>query len=557
MIPAADPIADRSAWMPRAALAASILIVLLLATCGQMRLYYDYAWQLMSIRDHARGDTTSPFVMRSADHADLSRDRTEWTIGYPLAYNAVGAAFATAGVPTTMAHRLIVASTVILGLLGWHLVLAHCTALPARWRAGALLAVGLSLNGAGMVSFMMPEVFLFATVPWQMWAFWHATATESSVSRRRWTGGLLGLATGLAYTFRYVGALHGLPLVAVASGWLLWRRPRGWLSTGLVLGATAAMPVTWMSFLNFQHVGAINSTSSSLPWGITSHWPDLLQWMLVISGPIQALFVSAVVFDRVANAVGEAALGLSGFSSLKTFSLCLALGPMALAALLLGRFAPRDRLLLGALAALAGTVLGLLWLYSHSGLPQPDTRYSAGPALLFWPILVGAIHAALRGPRRWRLAIALLALPVAPALLFAVRSHQLALEPILHGRTGDIIAGGQVDLAALRAAVNARLAPGDGEVLWMCFQPSVLYVLDGRHIFESYGRVPVSFHSSRPVTVVVLRDQARSMHPSTYANNYASLAIDGLAPDFVHGDFDVFIRRIGPDGLMRPPTSNR
>jgi len=544
--------ADRFPWLPRATLAGCIFLVLVLGICGQMRLYYDYAWQLMSIRDHARGDTDSPFVMRSADHADLSRDRAEWTIGYPLGYNATGAILTMSGLTAEAAHRLIATGAVAMGLLGWHVVFARCTGLPAAWRAGALAAIGLSLNGAGMMSFMMPEVFLFAAVPWQMWAFWHVTSMDSPAPWRHRVGGLLGFATGLAYTFRYVGALHGLPLVAVAALWLLWRRPRGWWITGLVLGLAALLPVAVMSILNYRHVGAINSTSSSLPWGITAQWPDLLHWLLVVAGPFQALFVSAHVFDRTAGLIGEAVFGLTDFGSLKSLSLSLALVPTTLAAILIARFAVRDRLLLGGLAALAGTILGLLWLYSHSGLPQPDTRYSVAPALLLWPVLVGAIHAAWRGTRRWRVALALLAMPAGPALLIAARSHQHALEPLFQGRAGDIIAGGRVDPAALRAALNARVGPDDGGIVWMCFQPGVLYSLDGRHIFEAYGDSPVAFRSRRPVTVVVLRDQALGMHPSTYANNHAGLAIEGRPPDLVHGDFDVFIRRIGPAGLIQP-----
>jgi len=44
------------------------------------------------------------------------------------------------------------------------------------------------------------------------------------------------------------------------------------------------------------------------------------------------------------------------------------------------------------------------------------------------------------------------------------------------------------------------------------------------------------------------------MHPSTYANNYHHLDIAGRAPDFQLGDYDVFLRRIGRDGLIHPPA---
>ena len=200
-------------------------------------------------------------------------------------------------------------------------------------------------------------------------------------------------------------------------------------------------------------------------------------------------------------------------------------------------------------------MLGLLWLYSHSGLPQPDTRYSVAPALLLFPVLLGAIHAALRSTPRWRLAVAVLVLPAAPALLFAARAHQLALAPVLHGRAGEIVAGGKIDPAALRATVAARAGSDSSEVVWMCFQPSALYVLDGRHVFESYDGAPVTFRTQRPVTLVVLRDKAGSMHPSTYDNNYRYLDITGRSPEFEHGDYDVFIRKVGADHSIAVPAT--
>jgi hypothetical protein len=526
-------------------LALAIAAALLFGVFGQMRLYYDYGWQLMSVRDHARNDTTSPFVMRSADPGDLARDRTEWTIGYPLAYNAAGALLTATGLDSDSAHRFIVATAVLLGIAGWHLVLARCLALSPLGRAGALLLVSFSFNGLGMLGFMMPETFLFATVPWQMWALGQVMTPATATPRLR-PALVLGVVTGVAYTFRYVAALHGLPLLACAAGWLAWRRPAGWWQSVLVMALAAALPVAALSAMNYAHVGAINSASSALPWVVEPHWPDFSQWLLVLTGPVQALFGSAIAYDRAAQW-----LGFVDFDSLKLCSRWLAVGPTILASLLLLRFAPRDRRLFTGLAGVAGTGLGLLWLYSRSGLPQPDSRYSVASALLLWPSLAIATGAAWRQAARWRAGLAVQALPGAIALLLAVHAHELALRPAVHGRPGGIIGGGRIDPPALRAGVAAHLPPEAGDIVWMCFQPSVLYALDGRHVFESYAGRPVTYRSSRPVTLVVLREKSPGMHPTVYENNHRTLDLAGRAPDFEHGDYEIFIRPIGPAGPIR------
>lgn len=534
----------------RTALGAALALALALACFGQTRLYYDYAWQLMSVRDHTRGDTTSAFVMRSADRADLTRDRTEWTIGYPLGYNVAGLGLTSLGLSAAAAHRVIGALAVLLGILGWHYVLTKCTSLAPGSRAVALLALSVSLNGVGMLGFMMPEVFMFATVPWQMWALWHATAAEISPRQRLWFCAVLGAVTGIAYTFRYLTVFHGLPLLAFVALWLLAKRPARWLSAGFLLAGTAAFPVGLMSLANYLSIGAINSTSESLPWGVSHHWPTLTQWLLVMTGPMQALLGSTIVFDRSGTWLGEHVFGMSGYHAIKLLQVSLPLIPTLIAAALLARFAPRDRLLGGALAGVAGTIIGLLIIYGTSGLPQPDARYSVGSAMLLWPALVAAGYAAWQHSARWRIPAVVVALPPLAALAFAGRAHQLALFSDRPTGPGRIIADGGVDVDQLRAEVRRQLPPDSGEVIWMCFQPGVLYALDERHVFESYEQKVVDYRASRPVTIVVLRDRSLIMHPSTYEDNHLRLDIPGHAPEFVHGNYDVFIRRVGPDGVI-------
>ncbi len=559
-LPAASPDAPGvPSWRsraPRLALACALAAVIVMAVFGQTRLYFDYAWQLMSVRDYARGDSPSPFLIRFADSADLAQDRLDWTIGYPLSYNALGGALTRLGVTPAAAHRTIAAGAVIAGILGLYLLLRDAVRVSPLARAVALLTLSLSFNGLHMVCFMMPEVFLFATVPWQLWALHQALQPEATPRRRLAMLLLLGAMTGLSYTFRYLAPLSGLPLLACAAGWLAWRRPARWLAGVVGLAVAAALPVAIMSGANYLHTGAINSTSSSLPWGMTPHWPSLNQWLLAITGPVQALFGSAFVYGRAAAQLGSFA-DLTPFDAQQRWGLLLAIIPTLLGALLIARFARRSPTLLFALAGVAGTSGGLLWLYSRSEIPQTDPRYFAAPALLIFPALLEATLAAWRQSRRWRVAVAIFVFPLALSLVYAGYACLRNLRAPEFGGRGGIMTEGGVNPATLRAAVAAHPSAGSREIVWMCFQPGVLHALDGRHAFESYQRAPVEYRASRPVTLVVLRDRHGGMHPSIYAANFHHLDILSRPPDFAHGAYDVYVRPIGPQGLLRDSAPAR
>ncbi len=540
------------AWQqaaPRHALWAAIIVVVLMAVFSQTRLYYDYAWQLMSVRDYARGDSPSPFHIRFADPENLARDRLDWTIGYPLAYNAVGGLLTKSGLPPTAAHRVIAGAAVLSGILGFHFLLRDATRLPPLVRAGALLAVGLSFNGLHMICFMMPEAFLFATAPWQLWAMHQGVQPQISSGRRIWLLTLLGMTTGVAYTFRYLAPLAGIPLLACAAVWLLWRRPSRWLAAACALTLSAALPVAILSAANVLHVGSINS--STMPWGVSPHLPDLNQWLLAITGPVQALFGSAFVFGRVAAHLGGIS-GLSDFDAQQRWGFLLTIPSTLLAAVLIWRGERRSTTLPFALAGVVGTSVGLLILYSRSDgfFPQPDPRYFVGPALLIFPVLADALYHAWCKSARERVAGAAFLLPIAATLVYTGYAYLRNLRAPEFGERGGIIAEGGVNPVALRAAVASRLPAGSAPIVWMCFQPGVLYALDGRHVFESYAGKPVDYRAKQPVTLVVLREKSGGMHPSIYAVNFHHLDLAGHAPDFEHGGFDVFIRPIGPQGVI-------
>lgn len=538
------------ARLPYLVLLGSILCVLLLGLCAQTRLYYDYAWQLMSVRDYARGDTDSPFVIRSADPADLSRDRTEWTIGYPLAYNAAGTLLVSVGLSPGGAHRAIATISVLLGVLGWYCLLRDCTALSPRARVVVHAAVCLSYNGALMITFMMPEVFLFATVPWQIWLFWQITDPGVDAGRRIRLGLLLGGCSGLAYTFRYIAALHSLPLLALTAV-LLWRKrlPR-WQAVLGAMSLAAAVPVAVMSAFNYLHTGGVNSVSGSQPWSLMPHWPSLNQWLLCAVGPAPAFLGASFVFNRAADFLNLHWLPVSSYDWLITLQLALAMPTALFVSTLLVRFAPRNRLLLAAVAGWAGTAGGLLWLYSRSSIPQTDPRYFVATAWLLLPLAAMAAREAWTASRPWRVACLLLLSPFVAVLPASLYSATLSLRSAQSADASRVVPGGRLDLVALKSAIRVRLPNAEAEVVWMCFQPGVLYGLDGRHVFESYASTPVDYRSSRPVQLVVLRDRAQTMHPSTYANNYHFLDIMDRTPDLQAGDYDIFIREIGPGGLI-------
>ena len=544
-------------WLPRYALVVPIVVTLLLAFFGRTRLYYDYGWQLMSVRDFAEGTTPNPFVMRHADPDDLTRDTLEWTIGYPLAYNAAGAALCGIGLGAPQAHRTIAAGAIILGIVGWHLVFTACTGMSPLVRTGAFLAVTLSFNGAHMVSFMMPETFLFATVPWQLWSLHRGTTADTPAGRRVAYFAILGAATGLAYTFRYLAALCGLPLLACAALRLVWRRPEKWVLSALALAMAAAIPVGMLSALNYANTGAINSTSSAMPFGTQRHWPSPNQWLLVASGSTQALFGSAMVFDRMASKLAHLFVkGAVEFETARFYQHLLALSLTLPIAALFARFSRSDRKLWFGLASLSGTAAGLLWLFSSSTIPQTDPRYFIAPALLLWPTFATVLVAAWRAAWGWRIVALVSVTPAVFALLFALYAEEKSL--VAHPRQPhlDPFPADRFDPVAMRAMVQRRLPPDAGEIVWMCFQPGVLFSLGGRHVFESYSGAPVDFRASRPVTLVVLRDQSPGMHPSVYAANYHHLDIEGRAPDFTSGDYDVFIRRISASGLLTRSRGN-
>lgn len=548
------PSHKRFARAPQAALAFTFAVVLILACFGQSRLYYDYAWQLMSVRDYAQGQTANPFVMRLADPADLTRDRDVWTIGYPLAYNAAGTVLTAAGLSPAHAHRTIAVSAVLLGVLGWYFVLQGCTTLPPVASALTLIAISLSYNGALMVTFMMPEVFLFTTVPWQLWALWQATDPATNPGRRLRLCGGLGVITGLAYTFRYLAALHGLALLAAAAVWLLRHRPSRWVACGIALACCAALPVIALSLLNFSQTGAIHSVSSSQPWGFTPRWPDVNQWLLVLIGPVQALFGASHIFTQAAEFIQSHGLALPSHGAWITLNFALAIPTTLAVVALLVRFAPRNRLMAFALAGLTATGGGLLWLYSRSTIPQTDPRYFVAVAWMFLPNLVMALYALWHHHRVWWVVLVTLLVPSLLALPAAAYSAALSLAAREPEGPDGLVAGGRVDPEILQAAVRARLPAPGAEIVWMCFQPGVLQALAGRHLCESYLDQPVTYRASRPVNLVVLRDRPPAMHPAVYHNNHQALGLDTRIPDLQLGVYDVFLCLIGPDGPMPVPA---
>jgi hypothetical protein len=447
-----------------------------------------------------------------------------------------------------LAHRALALACVLGGILGWLQVLRRDGTLPPHWQAAGLAAVVLGFPGGYSVVELHPEAFIFATTPWQILLALAALDTGISDRRRRRLLAALGLITGVAYVCKYSAALAGLPFLAITA-WELARR--GWRSSirdVLGMAFAAALPVLALSLVNSAHSGAISPIAYD-PNRIPSRWPTLYESLMLLNGPYQALAGSQIIIARAVDRLWSPVTAIGEFDRRALAESIAALLPLAMAFWLVVSSAPRNFLWRAAIGSnlFAAAALALLW--THRSNASCEARHFTGVSLLWFPVLPAALYSAWR--RRGLAAWAGIAGLAPPALAVGLAAYAMvradvALPP---ADPGGFRLEPRVDVPLLRRQVAARTGVDSSEIVWLCFEPRVLFALGGRHVDESYTPETVEYRADRPVFVVTLVPVPGQMSPDTYHRNLDRLRIDLSKPDFQNAGYAVFIRSVGPGGV--------
>jgi len=251
-----SPRTDR---LPYLLLAALVLGAFLLSTLAPYRIDTDSGFQLRSLQQWARGESTSPGTLLLPDPRDLSRDVSLWSNWWPPGFPFLYAPLVAAGLPLAAALRIASLLIFLLGALGW-LGLADRLGLPRGLRllyALALAPYAATIGGAA--SLRWADILSFACAPWLARLVW--TRGDEPAPR---PGRLLlcGLALGLTYWMKYTLFLTALPMAA----WLAFRlafggerRPGTARLAGLAaLGLGIALPVLTLFAFNLRQTANLS-----------------------------------------------------------------------------------------------------------------------------------------------------------------------------------------------------------------------------------------------------------------------------------------------------------
>jgi len=248
----------------------SFLLVVALASAGWLaalavpyRVDTDTAFQLKSVQQWLRAESTTPATLRLPDAADLSHDTLLWSNwwppGFPLVYTPLATLLSLAA-----ALRLTSLVLFLVGSAGW-LFLAERLA-PSRWVrilfAASLAAYSVMLGGAATLR--TADLLTYAAGPWLMVLALRAGEREAPASRLF----LAGLTLGGSYWLRYSLFLAAVPLLA----WIALRTLRSSRPSRIgrlaLLALGFALPVSGLLLINLREAPTLSEGVS----GTRSAW---------------------------------------------------------------------------------------------------------------------------------------------------------------------------------------------------------------------------------------------------------------------------------------------
>jgi hypothetical protein len=528
-----------------------ILTVSVAAWMSAPRLYFDQAWQLIALRDYIAGASSGPNWIYSAIPTDLTQDSSRWILNWPPGYSFLILGLHALTDDLAAAHTLLAWLCVVVGCIGWYRLFASIPGLPPGWQAAGLAIVTLAPPGVYSVVELHPEVFIFATTPWQLWLALRLLDPVITCSKRLMLASALGLVVGFAYWLKYSAALTGIPILA-ATALMLWRaRLPKWGIVVPLLALTAALPVCVLSFYNLANVDGINPTASA-SYQQAFHPPTALQWLNLASGPFQALAGSEAILSRLLFLIKGPPIALPDFWKHAMLTSLLALLASLPLLYLIVAYAKRSFLLLVAVTANGFVILALIWIWGNSTIASDEARHFTGVSLLWGPVLLVVLHQAWIS-RRWLGILGMLA--VSPALLGSLQhlwGITRASTMLPAAAEGGFRLEPALDLSLLREQVRDPAGTLPEKRVWICFEPRVLFALNGRRICESYKKTAVNYAAQTRTSVVILVPKQPPMNPEVYQRNLDNLYVDLSQPDFTNGDYAGFIRWVGPNGCEPP-----
>jgi hypothetical protein len=493
------------AWI--VALAASLLVVLATTRVHQ-GLYADPATQLKAVQQRLAGESTSINRLVQPDAGDLSRDAGSWIVWWTPGTELATYPLMRLGLPLGTSVRIVAASTLVAGAIGWTVWFAEF-ALPPAIVLGLAAGWPFLRHASNGLFFYSAEMLVFAAAPWLL----VATARFLDRDRGVWpardaaAAAAIGLALGGAYWLK--GSL-GFVAVGVLLAIAHWERQRAsstarWLVVVGSAACGAALPFLTLSVVN-RAAGGGAATQVSAAFRISGPaWRNALDAIalpalqLADAGSVWQYVLMHPAHPIVRNATWISMIALPG-------------------GVLLWWLVARPRIA-GAAAATARSVFvasvgALVAIWTVSDAVSHEPRHLAAAAFGLLPLALAEGHVRWQGagPSGRRLlaaaAVFYVCVPLAygaASVVQKVRRYPTAYEPGPARLYNGLLS--ESSIAGVREALLATVTPAD---VWYLPEPISALDLPGRAIVSAADFDPIDrlratrFMTSRPVRVNAL-----------------------------------------------------
>jgi hypothetical protein len=255
-------------YSPHGLILVLAVIIYFVGSLAPFRVDTDTGFQLRSLQQWERGESTSPGVLSLPDPQDLSHDVMLWSNWWPPGFPFLYAPLVAADLPLSAALRATSFLLFLIGALGW-LGLMNRLRLPGWvWILYAVSLVPYAVTIGGASALRSADILSFACGPWLA----RLALSEGETLRRPARLLICGLAFGITYWLKYTLFLTALPLIAFLAFQVFSKvRPNRARLVGIAaLGLGFALPVLSLFTFNLRQVANLSEgmTGTRSAWAV-------------------------------------------------------------------------------------------------------------------------------------------------------------------------------------------------------------------------------------------------------------------------------------------------